>query len=234
MSRRINFFFFFLSPMFGFFISLLLWLSLVSFFGFLDFKFSVVFLLFCLRLTVYGLVFSGWASNSKYALLGSLRAVAQTISYEIILSFIFFGVALLAFSYSLQEIFYFQSVFLIFYCGLGLFFLCFLAAVAETNRAPFDLAEGESELVSGFNVEYGGLKFALLFLAEYANIIWISFFLSVIFFSRIFVSGLLVIFFLFFRAAYPRVRYDFLIQIMWKRMLSVILFYFIFLCVLGL
>ena len=171
MSRRINFFFFFLSPMFGFFISLLLWLSLVSFFGFLDFKFSVVFLLFCLRLTVYGLVFSGWASNSKYALLGSLRAVAQTISYEIILSFIFFGVALLAFSYSLQEIFYFQSVFLIFYCGLGLFFLCFLAAVAETNRAPFDLAEGESELVSGFNVEYGGLKFALLFLAEYANII---------------------------------------------------------------
>jgi len=187
---------------------------LVSVFGYLDFKFSIIFLLFCLRLTVYGLVFSGWASNSKYALLGSLRAVAQTISYEIVLAFIFFGVALLIFSYRLFEIFYFQNVFLTFYCALGLFFLCFLAAVAETNRAPFDLAEGESELVSGFNVEYGGIKFALLFLAEYANIIWMSVFLSVVFFSRIFLLGVLISFFLFFRAAYPRVRYDFLIQTM--------------------
>lgn len=107
-----------------------------------------------------------------------------------------------------------------------LFLLCFISCVAETNRAPIDLAEGESELVSGFNVEYGGLKFALIFIAEYSNIIWMSIFLSFLFFSSLFLFMLFLFIFLFLllRAAYPRLRYDYLMKIMWKIFLSVILF----------
>lgn len=139
--------------------------------GFVDFKLSALLFLCCASLGVYGVVFSGWASNSKYALLGGLRAVAQTISYELILSFLFFVFCLFFFSYRFSFYFGFTHYTYFFFSLYFLSFVLVVSCVAETNRAPFDLAEGESELVSGFNVEYGGLKFSLIFLAEYAAIL---------------------------------------------------------------
>ncbi len=171
----------------------------------------------CISVSVYGIIFSGWASNSKYALLGGLRAVAQTISYEIVLAFILVYMVFVSKSIRFFEILNQQygSIKFIF-CGLVLRIIFFFRAVAETNRAPFDLAEGESELVSGFNVEYGGLKFALIFMAEYASIFWMRFLIVICYLgASLFKLNLFVIvvvnIFLLLRAAYPRMRYDILI-----------------------
>ncbi len=227
----INFFFFFLAPLLGLFLALFIWLAVFSVFGFIDFKYSLIFFLLCLSLGVYSIIFSGWASNSKYALLGALRGIAQTISYEIVLAFIIFLGSLLFMSFRFSFLFFFQNYFFFFFLRAPLIILGLISCVAETNRAPFDLAEGESELVSGFNVEYGGLKFALIFIAEYANIIWISLFLRIFFFSSylyLFLIGFIV-FFLILRASYPRIRYDFLITLMWKVFLFLSLFYYVFL-----
>jgi NADH-ubiquinone oxidoreductase chain 1 len=210
---------FFISPFFRFFVAVFLWYAVFSLNGFRDFKLSILFFLACIRVSVYGIILSGWSSNSKYALLGALRAVAQTISYEIVLSFSFVFFCFYFVSYRVSDFFNFQSFFFHVAIMVFLFFVFFVSCVIETNRAPFDLSEGESELVSGFNVEYGGLKFALIFMAEYANIIWMRMIVVVIFLSlNIIVFFLLlvlvlVIIFLFFRASFPRFRYDYLMII---------------------
>jgi len=227
-----NFFMFWISPSFGFSVSLLLWSLYVCNVGFLDFEFRVLFFLCCVAVGVYGLIFSGWSSNSKYSLLGSLRAVAQTISYEIVIAFIFLFIGFTIKSFRLLIITQAQSYFFFLFFCMPLTVILLIVVVVETNRAPFDLAEGESELVSGFNVEYGGLKFALIFLAEYGRIIWICIVVSFCFasFSKIslIVSTLvLIVIFLFFRSSYPRLRYDFLIGFVWKKALpSILILYF--------
>jgi NADH-ubiquinone oxidoreductase chain 1 len=143
--------------------------------------------------------------------------VAQTISYEIVLAFIFLCFVRVIKSLIFNDYFYFQKIFVFIIIFVPLFFVFFISCVVETNRAPFDLAEGESELVSGFNVEYGGLKFALIFLAEYARIIWISFLISLLYFSLkfnlfyFFFRVMVIFLFLVLRASYPRIRYDILI-----------------------
>lgn len=151
-------------------------------------------LLFAIRvssLAVYSLIGAGWSSNSKYALLGGLRAVAQTISYEISLGLILLRLVLWAGSFSLQDFGSTQEWGLLILPQLPLFIMWFISSLAETNRAPFDLTEGESELVSGYNVEYSGGPFALFFVAEYSKIIFIKT-LSVILFLRggVFVTSL--------------------------------------------
>lgn len=227
---NINYFFFFAGPFMSFVISLFFWLILYSPFGFIDFKFSFIFFMLCLRLGPYGLVFSGWSSNSKYSLLGALRAIAQTVSYEIPLIFFLFFFMILFYVYELNFLKFYRLEIIIFFFSFYMFFLVVLCGLAETNRAPFDLAEGESELVSGFNVEYGGFKFALIFLAEYSNIIFFSFFISFLFFSffSFIVFLFLIALFLFFRSSYPRLRYDFLMIFMWKNILSIVLFFYLF------
>ena len=218
-----NSFFFYFSPLFSFWIALLFWLVYFSVYGFWDFNYGLIFLILCLRVSVYGLIFSGWASNSKYALLGSLRAVAQSIFYEILLVFL-----ILIFCFFFQTFSNVLTTEAFFFFCLPARVVFIFSIVAETNRAPFDLAEGESELVSGFNVEYGGFKFALLFMAEYANILWFSFLTSYFFFSNAFFFFLLVVFlFLLFRASYPRIRYDFLISFMWKNLIIVCLMLYV-------
>jgi len=134
-------------------------------------KISVLFFLCCISFRVYGIIFSGWSSNSKYALLGGLRAVAQTISYEVVLAFILISVIILTKSFNFKDFYVMQVRFVVASLSVPILIIFFISSLVETNRAPFDLAEGESELVSGFNVEYGGLKFALIFIAEYARII---------------------------------------------------------------
>lgn len=212
-------------------------------------------LLFLLALTsvgVYGIILGGWASNSKYAMLSAMRAGAQVISYEIAMGFALVGVLMAAGSLNLNEIILAQSgsIFSWFVWPLfGLFLVYFISGVAETNRAPFDVAEGESEIVAGFHVEYSGMAFALFFLAEYANMILISALTSLLFLGgwlspfqgldfltelpvlgAVFGNGIhwfllktafFLFFYLWFRATFPRYRYDQIMRLGWKILIPV-------------
>nr|AVN97696.1 NADH dehydrogenase subunit 1 [Potamopyrgus antipodarum] len=226
---------YFLAPVFSFILALLLWQLYPSLYSSGYFKWGILFFLCVSSLNVYGTLLAGWASNSKYALLGSLRAIAQTISYEVsmalILLFPLFTLATLSFI-ELSES---QENIWLSFLMLPVSFIWFVTCIAETNRAPFDFAEGESELVSGFNIEYGAAGFALIFLAEYANILVMSLFSAVLFFggtSNFFFFSdiaftLKILFFAFLfiwvRASYPRFRYDLLMSLTWKAFLPVAL-----------
>nr|YP_009827436.1 NADH dehydrogenase subunit 1 [Phyllidiella pustulosa]QIV24383.1 NADH dehydrogenase subunit 1 [Phyllidiella pustulosa] len=183
-------------------------------------------LFFCITsLNVYGTMLAGWSSNSKYAFLGALRAAAQTISYEVsmLLLLLFSAFLLVTSSWDDAIMIGFPITFLF----IPMLMVWFTSTVAETNRAPFDFAEGESELVSGFNIEFGGGLFAMLFLAEYASILFMSMATSVWFFSQSHFSGIILpaqvvlvaILFLLVRGAYPRFRYDLLMMLCWKSFL---------------
>lgn len=209
---------------------------------------GVLYLFAMSSLGVYGVLIAGWASNSKYAMFGALRSTAQTVSYEIAMGFALVGVLLAAGSMNLTEIVQSQRGGIWhwwFLPLLPLFIACWIAGIAETNRAPFDLAEGESEIVAGFHVEYSGIGFALFFLSEYASMILISTMLSLLFLggwlspfegipvlNSIFfvVPGFVwllikISFFLFvylwIRATFPRYRYDQLMRLGWKVLIPV-------------
>lgn len=175
-------------------------------------------------LSVYGVVFSGWASNSKYAFLGSLRSAAQMISYEVSIGLTLLNLSLFARSLNLSEIVLWQVENIPFFFPLfPVFILFFISALAETNRPPFDLPEAEGELVAGYNVEYSAAGFALFFIGEYANIILMSSLTAVFFFGGF--SPFKAVFFMFVfiwvRAAYPRFRYDQLMRLGWKVFLPI-------------
>ena len=194
---------------------------------------------------VYGVIVAGWASNSKYAFLGAMRSAAQIVAYEIAMGFALVGVLMVAGSLNIREIVLAQAGGLhqwYFIPLLPLFVVYLVSGVAETNRTPFDVAEGESEIVAGFHVEYAGMGFALFFLAEYANMILISALAVLLFlggwhppfavapFTWIpgifwFFGKLAVIAFLFlwFRATFPRYRYDQIMRLGWKVFIPVTL-----------
>lgn len=183
-----------------------------------------ILILVILRLGIYPVFISGWRSNSKYALLGRIRGVAQTISYEIALALLFFRFFL--FSYNFEINIYLNFSDRNCWISLPICIILFICCVAETNRTPFDFAEGERELVSGFNTEYGGGLFALIFIAEYGIIVFFSFFISILFSIQFFLHWLSIAFFLFFlvlwiwfRSTYPRYRYDKLLNLAWKSFL---------------
>jgi NADH-quinone oxidoreductase subunit H len=206
-------------------------------------------LLYILAMTsvaVYGVIIAGWASNSKYAFLGSMRSAAQIVSYEIAMGFALVGVLMAAGSLNLGKIVLAQAGGLhqwYIWPLFPLFVVYFIAAVAETNRAPFDVAEGESEIVAGFHVEYSGMAFALFFLAEYANMILVSM-LAVIMFLGGWLSPVpfipdgfpwvlikcvaMLFFFLWFRATFPRYRYDQIMRLGWKVFIPITLVWIIF------
>jgi NADH-quinone oxidoreductase subunit H len=222
-----------------------------------DINAGVLYVLALTSLGVYGVILAGWASNSKYALLGAMRSAAQIVAYEIAMGFALVGVLMAGGSLNLGEIVRAQqgSVFHWFLLPLlPLFLIYFISGVAETNRAPFDVAEGESEIVAGFHVEYSGMAFAVFFLAEYANMILIaaltaSFFLggwlspfeglplvgqtflaapSFIWFAL--KTSLFLFCFLWFRATFPRYRYDQIMRLGWKVFIPVTI---VWLAVLG-
>lgn len=220
-----NRFLFWLAPALSLTLALILWHLYPRSFGSKHVSWGLL-LFFCVTaLNVYGTLMAGWASNSKYAFLGALRAAAQTISYEIRLLLILLFSALILISFSWEKAA--LSIFPICLLLLPIMVVWFTSSVAETNRAPFDFAEGESELVSGFNIEYGGGLFALLFMAEYANILFISIATVVWFFRTSVLNPLTIslgtlffaLLFLFVRGAYPRFRYDLLIMLCWKSFL---------------
>nr|APC60713.1 NADH dehydrogenase subunit 1 [Trinomys setosus] len=198
---------------------------------------GALFILATSSLAVYSILWSGWASNSKYALFGALRAVAQTISYEVTLAIILLSVLLLNGSFTLSALMVTQKNIWLIMPTWPLAMMWFVSTLAETNRAPFDLTEGESELVSGFNVEYAAGPFALFFMAEYMNILLMNSLTTIIFFNSMmtttnpelysmnFMSKTLALtaLFLWIRASYPRFRYDQLMHLLWKNFLPLTL-----------
>lgn len=230
-----NFFAYYLSPVFSLFVALIVWMIMPYSLGFMNFNMGVLFFLCCLRLGVYSTIRAGWASNSKYSLLGSLRAVAQTISYEVRLALVFLSFVFLIGRFNLELFVVYQENIWLLWFTLPLSIIWLASCLAETNRTPFDFAESESELVSGFNTEYRRGGFALIFMAEYASILFIrtlfaliflggdpsnfSFYLKLIFVAFVFV---------WVRGTVPRLRYDKLIYLAWKRFLPISLNYLIF------
>nr|URW97636.1 NADH dehydrogenase subunit 1 [Lysmata sp. 1 LQZ-2020] len=230
-----NFIPYYLSPVFSLFLSLLIWCIMPYDSGMLGFNMGVLFFLCCASLGVYTSMGAGWASNSKYALLGCTRAVAQTISYEVSLALVMLGYLFLLGSFDMKMFTEFQRFFWFCLMSIPMSGLWFVSCLAETNRTPFDFSEGESELVSGFNTEYSAGGFALIFMAEYASILFMSA-LFVIMFMGSGVSGVLfyvkvvMIAFLFIwvRGTLPRYRYDKLMYLAWKSFLPVSLNYSLF------
>jgi NADH-quinone oxidoreductase subunit H len=218
-----------------------------------DIDAGLLYILAITSMSVYGVVVAGWASNSRYAFLGALRSAAQVVSYEIAMGFALVGVLVAAGSLNLGEIVLAQQggIFHWYWLPLlPLFLVYFISGVAETNRAPFDVAEGESEIVAGFHVEYSGMAFAVFFLAEYADMILISMLASVMFLGGwlspfegtmleqafAWVPGIIWLllktsFFLFlylwFRATFPRYRYDQIMRLGWKVFIPVTLVWLI-------
>lgn len=230
-----NYVIYYFSPVFNLFLALLLWCCIPFFRGFINFGFGMLFFLSCSRLGVYTIIISGWASNSNYSLLGGLRSVAQTISYEVRLALILLCYLTLISSLCIIDLFIYQSSIWFIFLSLPLCLTWFVSRLAETNRTPFDFAEGESELVSGFNVEYRRGGFALIFLAEYANILFIRFLFCLMFLGGNLFSWLFYFFvvfvgfgFIWVRGTLPRFRYDKLIYLAWKRFLPVSLRYLLY------
>lgn len=250
-----NKFLFIIAPLITFILSLLGW-SVIPFFNFgiiSDINFGVLYLFAVSSLGVYGIILAGWSSNSRYAFLGALRSSAQMISYEVSLGLILMTILMFVGSLNLRAIVLYQIDvwFIIPFFPISLLF--FISILAETNRPPFDLPEAEAELVSGYNVEYSSVGFALFFIGEYTNIILMSSFFVILFlggwlpfpfFNNFFYNSIceefiysfcfsikilfLLFFFIWVRSAFPRYRYDQLMRLGWKIFLPFSLFYFIF------
>nr|YP_009433965.1 NADH dehydrogenase subunit 1 [Prosopocoilus confucius]ANY60168.1 NADH dehydrogenase subunit 1 [Prosopocoilus confucius] len=230
-----NFYLYYFCPVFNLFISLLVWLCVPFFCMFFSFGLGALYFLCCASLGVYTVMLAGWSSNSNYSMFGSLRSIAQTISYEVSLALTLLSFLVLIMGLNFLDLKIYQSSgWFIFLC-FPLCMVWFVSSLAETNRTPFDFAEGESELVSGFNVEYSGGGFALIFLAEYSSILFMSMLCCLLFLGANFES--LIFFFLlgfmsflwvWVRGTLPRFRYDKLMYLAWKSYLPVVLSYLLF------
>nr|AND96327.1 NADH deshydrogenase subunit 1 [Onitis falcatus] len=232
-----NFSIYYMSPIFSLFLSLLMWLCMPFLTVLFNFNLGILFFLCCSSLSVYTIMMAGWSSNSNYALLGGLRAVAQTISYEVSLFLILLSFLLLISSLNILYFMKYQEFMWFLFMCFPLCLMWFVSSLAETNRTPFDFAEGESELVSGFNVEYSSGGFALIFLAEYSSILFMSMLCSMIFLGGNLMSifffikiTLMAFLWVWVRGTLPRYRYDKLMYLCWKSFLPVSLNYLFFFC----
>nr|YP_010968366.1 NADH dehydrogenase subunit 1 [Isomyia nebulosa]WNO18614.1 NADH dehydrogenase subunit 1 [Isomyia nebulosa] len=232
LSNYISYYF---SPIFSLFLSLMVWMCMPLFIKLFSFNLGLLFFLCCISLGVYTVMIAGWSSNSNYALLGGLRAVAQTISYEVSLALVLLSFIFLIGGYNMLMFYKYQMFIWFLFIMFPMSLIWFSISLAETNRTPFDFAEGESELVSGFNVEYSSGGFALIFLAEYASILFMSMLFCVMFlgndvFSILFYIKLTFISFMFIwvRGTLPRFRYDKLMYLAWKSFLPFSLNFLLF------
>lgn len=226
------------APILRLLLALLIWSLFPTFYPSNFFSFRILIFLCISALNVYSTLGAGWSSNSKYSLLGALRGIAQTISYEVRISLVLLGVLIFFSSYSfIRHISFNQIPILIIPLT---FFLWFTTTLAETNRTPFDFAEGESELVSGFNTEYRRGSFAIIFIAEYARIIIIGGLTAILFFPIIYSVRNIITFpikvfivafiYIWARGTLPRIRYDRLISLTWKCFLPFALGFLILTC----
>jgi len=231
IPNHVSIFLYFFTPILALTLALVLWglMPLGKFSVISDLNLGILLIFALSSIGVYAILMSGWSSNSKYAFLGALRAAAQMISYEVAIGLILISTILCSGSLNLISIINTQSQTIWFILPLlPAAIMFFISCLAETNRAPFDLTEGESELVSGYNVEYSSMSFALFFLAEYAHIIFMSFLFSLIFLGGwsmfyfswdiwFFLKSSFIIFsFIWVRTSFPRLRYDQLMNLLWK------------------
>nr|YP_002333089.1 NADH dehydrogenase subunit 1 [Takifugu chrysops]YP_002333141.1 NADH dehydrogenase subunit 1 [Takifugu porphyreus]BAG85379.1 NADH dehydrogenase subunit 1 [Takifugu chrysops]BAG85431.1 NADH dehydrogenase subunit 1 [Takifugu porphyreus] len=232
---------FIIAPTLALTLAMMMWTPMPLPYPILDLNLAILFVLAISSLAVYSILGSGWASNSKYALMGSLRAVAQMISYEVSLGLILLSLIIFTGNFTLQTFNVTQESIWLIIPTWPLAAMWYISTLAETNRAPFDLTEGESELVSGFNVEYAGGPFALFFLAEYANILLMNTLSTILFLGALHMpafpeltsinlmskTAILSLIFLWARASYPRFRYDQLMHLTWKNFLPLTLAFII-------
>nr|YP_009532691.1 NADH dehydrogenase subunit 1 [Somena scintillans]AYA73192.1 NADH dehydrogenase subunit 1 [Somena scintillans] len=230
-----NYIVYYMSPIMSFMLSMLIWVVIPYYFNLISFNLGILFILSCLSLGVYMVLIAGWSSNSNYSLLGALRALAQTISYEVSLSIILLSSVVMIMNFNMYYFEIYQLKIWFLFLMYPLMLCWFSSMLAETNRTPFDFAEGESELVSGFNVEYSSGGFALIFLAEYMMILFMSLIFIIIYLGGykltfFFYLKLLFIsfFFIWVRGTLPRYRYDKLMYLAWKSYLPISLNMLIF------
>jgi len=243
-SQRTLFLF---APVYTFAIALSAWVVIPFDYGVVvaDIDLGVIYLLVISTFSVYGIIIAGWSSNSKYAFLGALRAAAQMISYDVSLGLILLSIIMCAGSCNLTDIVLAQQSIWFFFPFLPLAFMFYVSSLAETNRAPFDLTEAESELVAGYNVEYSAVGFTLFFLAEYANMLLMCIYFAILFLGGWFpmlpgltwliggnvwlaIKSVFIVFlFIWTRATLPRFRYDQLMNLGWKVFLPVALLFFV-------
>nr|YP_008757780.1 NADH dehydrogenase subunit 1 [Leptidea morsei]AFP58829.1 NADH dehydrogenase subunit 1 [Leptidea morsei] len=223
-----NYYYYYFSPILDFLFLLTIWMLIPYYFNMIMFNLGVLFFLSCTSIGVYLLLLAGWSSNSNYSILGGLRALAQTISYEVSLALIMMSTLFLIMDFNLMKLELYQQNIWFMFLMFPLSMIMFSSMMAETNRTPFDFAEGESELVSGFNIEYSSGSFALIFLAEYSSILFMSmmfvliylggFSLNLMFYLKlVFISFM----FIWVRGTLPRYRYDKLMYLCWKVYLPV-------------
>nr|AAL66846.1 NADH dehydrogenase subunit 1 [Demansia vestigiata] len=224
-----------ISPIMALTLSLMCWSPMPMPTPLINMNLSLLFIMAVSGMFTYTILWSGWSSNSKYPLMGAMRAVAQIISYEVTLGLIIISTAMLSGGYSLTTFTETQEHLWLLIPTWPLAMMWFTSTLAETNRSPFDLTEGESELVSGFNVEFSAGPFALLFLAEYTNILLMNTLSTVMFINpgmlhpQLFTMNLMIktllmtTIFLWIRASYPRFRYDQLMHLLWKQYLPLTL-----------
>nr|YP_008999533.1 NADH dehydrogenase subunit 1 [Rhipicephalus microplus]AGH19726.1 NADH dehydrogenase subunit 1 [Rhipicephalus microplus]AGH19739.1 NADH dehydrogenase subunit 1 [Rhipicephalus microplus]AKC05535.1 NADH dehydrogenase subunit 1 [Rhipicephalus microplus]QGG43653.1 NADH dehydrogenase subunit 1 [Rhipicephalus microplus]QLD97317.1 NADH dehydrogenase subunit 1 [Rhipicephalus microplus] len=227
-----------IAPIFMIIMMIMMWMIFQFSNTALNLSMSIIFFLCISSLSSYSILFSGWASNSKYSLIGSYRGFAQVISYEVSMALILITMSIMPQSFNLFYFFKLQTYYPLIFSMFPVFIIWFISILAELNRVPFDLAEGESELVSGFNIEYGSWLFAIIFMSEYGNIMIISYLTNYLFlgFKNLSQFSILMIMFIIImmRGTYVRMRYDQLMMMAWKIILpqSIILLfliYFIFL-----
>nr|APX40810.1 NADH dehydrogenase subunit 1 [Phyllotreta tetrastigma] len=230
-----NLLMFYMCPVLNLFLALFLWVSMPFYSFNLMFNFSILFFICVSSVSVYTVMLAGWSSNSNYSLLGSLRSVAQTISYEVSLALILISYLFMVMDFNFISFTKYQEYIWLVFLSFPLCLMWFVSSLAETNRTPFDFAEGESELVSGFNVEYSSGGFVMIFLAEYSNILFMSMLCVLLFlganlysFIFFFKLGLMSFFWLWVRGTLPRYRYDKLMYLAWKSYLIVALNFLMF------
>nr|YP_009369717.1 NADH dehydrogenase subunit 1 [Pseudophyllus titan]ARO46872.1 NADH dehydrogenase subunit 1 [Pseudophyllus titan] len=240
MPGMSNYWLYYICPVLSLVLSLLSWLVYPIWFGLLSFNLGLLFFLCCMSMGVYSVMLAGWSSNSKYALLGGMRSVAQTISYEVSLAIVLLSLVFLVGGYNLMGFMVMQYYVWLIFFTMPLLLIWFASSLAETNRTPFDFAEGESELVSGFNVEYSSGGFALIFMAEYTSILFMSMLFCIMFLGGDVISimfsfkvALVGFMFIWVRGTVPRFRYDKLMYLAWKVFLPVSLNYLMFFMGMG-
>nr|AFU55320.1 NADH dehydrogenase subunit 1 [Haemaphysalis humerosa] len=235
-SKEMNFMFYMnimihmISPILSMLLMMMIWMIFLFNSNVMYMEMSIIYFLCISSMSGYTILWSGWSSNSKYSLIGSYRGFAQVISYEVSMAMMIISICLISQSYGVSSLLNLQENMMLVFSLSFLFLLWMLICLAETNRSPFDLAEGESELVSGFNIEYGSWLFALIFMSEYGMIMLISLLTNFMFFGFKILSNLIMlmimILFIIIRGTYVRYRYDKLMMMAWKVILPQTIFLF--------
>nr|UZT67489.1 NADH dehydrogenase subunit 1 [Ganaspini sp. ZJUH 20220007] len=238
--KNLNYLFYFISPIMSMVLMLMMWLMFPKFYMLIYMDLSILIFLCFLSMGVYMMMMSGWSSSSIYSMLGSIRAIAQSVSYEVSLILIILSSMMLIESFNFMYLMKFQEYLYMMMYLYPIMLMFFISVIAELNRTPFDLAEGESELVSGFNTEYMSGGFVLIFMAEYGMIMLMSVLLVMVYMSMkinllfYMKSMFIMMVIILFRGSFPRIRYDKLMMLIWKSFLAVILNILIFIYTLKL